>query len=148
MSKIRIRHGDNEIELEGSADFMKKHLEQFYQKISVSSILIAPKIKQEILEPITKTSGGKKPTPAEFFKSKGKTDGISQILIFGKYLEEFEGLSEFSIQDVNRLAKDAKFPKDVHPQYFANAVKQGLLRIHGRSKYSLTLSAEEILAAM
>lgn len=148
MSKIRIRHGENEIELEGSDGFVRNHLEQFYQKVSLGAISTTPKIKKEVLEPVVKSSSAKKPTPAEFYKSKGKTDGISQILIFGKYLEEFEGLSEFSRQDVNRLAKAAKLSKNIHSQYFGNAIKQGLLRNHGRSKYSLTLSAEEILAAM
>lgn len=89
-------------------------------------------------------------TPAEFYqqKAKGKTDGISKILIFGKYLEEFRSISEFSRQDINDLAKEAKLAKDIHTQYFTNAVKQGLLRSHGRSRYSLTLSAESIISAM
>ena len=87
-------------------------------------------------------------TPAEYYKAKGKTDGVSQILIFAKYLEEFEGVSEFKRKDINDLTKKAKLSKDVHTQYFTNAVKQGLLRSHGGSQYSLTLSAESLLAAM
>lgn len=148
MSKIRVRHGDNEIELDGSDAFIAAQLEQFYQRIETGRSLVSPTtIKKELLESHAKPKQGKQPTPAEFYKSKGKTDGISQVLIFGKYLEEFEGKSEFSQAEVNKVAAEAKLSKDIHGQYFTNAIKQGLLRKRG-TKYSLTLSAEEVLASM
>jgi hypothetical protein len=148
MSKIRVRLGDNEIELDGSDAFIAKQLEQFYQRLDTGRPQVSPSaIKRELLETHAKTKPGKQPTPAEFYKAKGKTDGISQVLIFGKYLEEFEGKSEFSPAEVNKVVEEAKLSKDIHSQYFANAVKQGLLRKRG-TKYSLTLSAEEVLASM
>lgn len=151
MNKIRIRHGENEIEVEGENKFIQKQIEEFYKKIaSLPSRITPTSLKQEILEPISKVSSARHMTPAEFYnlKSKGKTDGITNILIFGKYLEEFRGISEFSRQDINELASKAKLSKDIHTQYFTNAVKQGLLRSHGRSRYSLTLSAESVVATM
>ncbi len=105
-------------------------------------------LKKEIQASAAKKPSGKKPTPAEFYKSKKRTDGISKILIFGNYLEEYRQMTEFSRNDINGLAKEARISKDIHGQYFTNAIKQGLLRNLGRSKYSLTLSAEEVLAAM
>ena len=149
MGKIRVRHQDHEIELEGSDEFIEKHLEAFYEQISkISTSMPSSHLKKEILEPPLKKPAGKAPTPAEFYKSKGKKDGVSQILIFGKYLEEYRHVSEFSKKDINELVKDAKLPKDIHGQYFTNAVKQGLLRSHGQGKYSLTLSAESVLSAI
>jgi len=148
MEKIRIRHGDHEIELEGSGEFIEKHLTSFYERVELVTQTTVSKLKKEILETPTKKPIGKAPTPAEFYKSKGKTDGISQILIFGKYLEEYRDLSEFSLADINKLAKETRLPKDIHGQYITNAVKQGLLRSHGGGKYSLTLSAESVLSAM
>jgi hypothetical protein len=88
------------------------------------------------------------PSPAEFYRAKNRTDGVAQILIFGKYLEEFRNKTEFTPQELNDIAKEAKLSKDIHPQYFSNAVKQGLLRGLGAGKYSLTLSAEDALSAM
>lgn len=147
MSKIRVRHGDNEIELEGSDDFIKKHLDQFYSRIHVvPSGGTVTSLKEKIFEASSKK--GKIPTPAEFYKEKGKTDGISQLLIFGKYLEEYKGVTEFSRQEINKIAKEARLSKDVHTQYFTNAVKQGLLRSLGHGKYSLTLSAEDALRSI
>jgi len=149
MGKIRIRHLDNEIELEGSDEFIEKHLKAFYERIgTIPTSAPSSRLKKEILEPPSKKPPGEAPTPAEYYKSKGKTDGISQVLIFGKYLEEYRNLPEFSREDINKLAKEAKLAKDIHSQYFTNAVKQGLLRTHGRGKYSLTLSAESVLTAM
>lgn len=148
MGKIRIRHGDHEIELDGSDQFIAKQLKQFYAQLG-PGIAAGPRmsLKQELLDEPRLEKKGKAPTPAEFYRSKGKRDGLSQLLIFARYLEEFEGKSEFSAGEVNQVAKAAKLSKDIHPQYFSNAVKQGLLRKHGR-KYSLTLSAEEVLASM
>jgi hypothetical protein len=148
VSRIRVRFGDNEIELEGADDFIKRYLEQFYARAAGGhSISPKPAIREQLLSPAaTARATAKAPTPAEFFRQKGKTDGVSQILVFGKYLEQYCGKPEFTPKDVNAVAKEAKLAKDVHPQYFSNAVKQGLLRKQGQY-YSLTLSAEELLAA-
>lgn len=149
MGKIRVRHRDHEIELEGTDEFIEQHLEAFYDRIgSIPPSTPSSELKKEILKPPMKKPAGKAPTPAEYYTSKGKTDGISQILIFGKYLEEYKNASKFSRSDINKLAKEAKLPKDIHSQFFTNAVKQGLLRSHGAGKYSLTLSAESVLSAM
>jgi len=148
VGKVRLRHGEHEIEVEGSDEFVRKQLEQFYQRLGAAASGAQPAgIKQKLLEKVPSAKPGKSPTAAEFYKAKGKTDGVSQVLIFGKYLEEFENLPEFTRKDINRTAKDAKLSKDIHAQYFTNGVKQGLLRKQGQ-KYSLTLSAEEVLASM
>jgi len=143
MAKIRIRHGEDEIELEGSDSFIKKQLESFYQRVRMTSAGVPATLKKDIL-----AATGKIPAPAEFYKSKNRIDGVSKILIFGKYLEEFRSKNEFTPQEVNEIAKEAKLQRNIHPQYFSNAVKQGLLRGLGGGKYSLTLSAEEVLATM
>jgi hypothetical protein len=149
MGKIRIRHGDNEIEIDGNITFIKKQLSAFYERIQYTQLASpSASLKKEIQASAAKKSLGKQLTPAEFYKSKNQTDGISQVLIFGKYLEDYRGKSEFSRKDVNIVAKEARISKDIHTQYFFNAVKQGLLRNIGPRKYTLTLSAEEVLAAM
>ncbi len=149
MGKIHIRHGDNEIDVDGNDTFIKKQLAAFYERIQHTQLASpSASLKKDIQASATKKPSGKQLTPAEFYNSKKRTDGISQILIFGKYLEDYRGKSEFSRQDINDIAKSAKISKDIHSQYFTNAVKQGLLRNLGHSNYSLTLSAEEVLAAM
>jgi len=56
--------------------------------------------------------------------------------------------TQFGPHDINEVGTQAKLSKEIHPQYFVNAVKQGLLRSLGEGKYSLTLSAEDVLAKM
>ena len=149
MNKLRIKHGDHEIEVEGTDLFIKAQISEFYSKIEKAGThLPTSKIKQEILSASTRTLSGKEPSPAEYYRQKGREDGISQILILGKYLEEYRGMSEFSREDVNKLSKETKLSKNIHGQYFTNAVKQGLLRSHGKGKYSLTLSAESVISSM
>ena len=146
MGRVRVRHGDNEIEVDGSDAFVKKQLEQFYARLGdVAAVGTKAPIREQLLAPASSAkSGDKHPTPAEFYKQKGKTDGVSQVLVFGKYLEQFRDKPEFTRKDINAVAKEAKLSKDIHFQFFTNAVKQGLLRKQGQN-YSLTLSAEELL---
>ena len=127
-------------------DWSQRQLEQFYARVGAPAG--KPPLREQLLSPSAKESGTiKRLTPAEFYKQKGKTDGVSQILVFGKYLEQFRDKAEFTRNDINAVAKEAKLSKDVHAQYFTNAVKQGLLRKQGKN-YSLTLSAEELLATI
>ena len=149
MSKVHIRHGDNEIEVEGSDAFIKKQLDGFYARVHQVQPVSAPAtLKKDIQDSASKKPVGKALTPAEFYKSKNRTDGVAQILIFGKYLEEYRGIAEFTRSEVDAVTGNAKISKRIHSQYFTNAVKQGLLRSLGGGKYSLTLSAEDALAAM
>jgi hypothetical protein len=150
MGKIRVRLGDNEIEVDGNEEFIQVQLDAFYRRVSAQPrqerVTIVDKLLETSPSP-PKVSSGKSPTPAEYYKRHAKDDGVSQILVFGKYLEEYAGKSQFTPREVNALAKEAKLSKDIHGQYFSNAVKQGLLRKQGKV-YSLTLSAEELLAQM
>ncbi|MCX6639571.1 MAG: hypothetical protein NTW14_03695 [bacterium] len=148
MGKLRIRYSENEFEAEGDEKFIELHMKRFYEKIEGSSTQHSTTKSDELEDAPPKIPEGKIPTPAEFYKAKGKTDGLSQILVFGKYLELYRMISEFTKLDINGIAKEVKLSKDIHSQYFTNAVKQGLLRSHGQGKYSLTLSAEKILSAL
>jgi hypothetical protein len=143
MGRIRLRLGENEVELEGSDTFIKKYLDQFLSRIASTP----PPGRVSLKEQLLTQASGKIPAPAEFFMKKGKKDGVSQILIFGKYLEQFRNRPEFTRKELNQVANEAKLSKDIHAQFFTNAVKQGLLRKQG-DKYSLTLSAEEFLAGI
>lgn len=149
MSKIRLRYRDYEIEVEGTDEFIQKQLEDFHNQLEILGAKpISAAIKEEILGKPKKKKPTRVPAPAEFYRSKGKTDGISKVIIFAKYLEEYRGTAEFTRADVNKVVREAKVAKDIHAQYFTNAVKQGLLRKHSGGRYSLTLSAEEVLASM
>ncbi len=105
-------------------------------------------LPQEIFKASSQGKGKKQPSPAEFYRLKGKSDGVGQLLVFAKYLETYRGVSEFTPKEINNLVKEARLSRDIHGQYYSNAVKQGLLRPLGNKKYSLTLSAEDYLGSV
>jgi hypothetical protein len=152
MNKIRIKHFDHEIELEGEDTFIKNQLIEFYKSISHFIQQHPNSTREDVGVKQTEehmSISGKNLTPAEYFKKftqKNKTEGINQILIFGKYLDEAKGKAEFTQKDINNVVKEARLSKDIHPQYFTNAIKQGLLRSVGKGTYCLTLSAESVFS--
>lgn len=148
MGWIRIRLGDNEIELEGTDEFIEARIEQFYARIEASaSAPQRPASNEQSLEPSTpQTTPSTEPTPDEFYQQKGhRKDGVSTILVFGKYLEQYRAKREFTQSEIREAARDAKLAKPIHGQYFTIAVRQGLLRKQGQH-YSLTFSGERFLA--
>jgi len=148
MAKIRVRHGDNEIELEGSDAFIKKQLDGFYSRIKILPREQArPVFREKVIEAVEIKAKGKIPAPAEYYKSKNPTTGIEKLLVFAKYLEDYKDATEFTRPEINKITKEARLPRDIQSVYFTRAVQQGLLRSLGGGKYSLTLSAEEVLSS-
>ena len=48
MGKIRVRHLDHEIELEGSDEFINKHLEAFYERIGAIPSSAPPSLDEKL----------------------------------------------------------------------------------------------------
>jgi hypothetical protein len=71
---------------------------------------------------------------------------LKQLIALGRFLEEYREKRDFKPKDLNAVAKEAKLPKDFHPQYFSDAVARGLLRLDG-GNYSLTATAENFLVS-
>lgn len=147
-NKIRIRVGENEIELSGSEKFIEKHLEAFSARIGNGNISPQKISQVEISNsPSAQRKSGKQPSPTEYFREKSPKGGTEQLIVLGKYLEDFKGAEEFTQKDIKALVKSAKI-KSIHSNYFNYAVQQGLMRTLGHGKYSLTLSGEDAVLAM
>jgi hypothetical protein len=143
--RIRLKIGENEIEVEGDSGFIEAQFKKYLHYISGGRIASAvPEGKVKKIEVITSK---KTMTPAEYIRLKQPKGGTEILLVLAKYLEEFKSLSDFSKKEINDLADEAKI-KDIHAQYFTLAVKQGLLKVLGNRKYSLTLSGEDAVVAM
>lgn len=148
MTKIRVRHSENEIELEGPDAFIKKHLDDFYSRIKIlPSEQARPVFRKEVIEDVKIKAKGKILAPAEYYKSKNPTTWIKKLLVFAKYLEDYKNVTDFTRPDINKILREARLPREIHVVYFSRAVQQGLLRSLGGGKYSLTLSAEEVLSS-
>jgi hypothetical protein len=145
--RIRLKLGDSEIELQGDTKIIEKELKQFLELIRRPFEPMRPTDLPTKIVAAAKLPPSKSLTPAEYFRQKAPKGGTETLLVLGKYLEECRSHSEFSPADINKLAREAKL-KELHPQYFSSAVKQGLLRAVGRGKFALTLSGEDTVAAM
>lgn len=148
MGWLRIRLGPHEIELEGDDAFVHQHLEQFYQHVtggSLAQVLPAPN-GQPVAPASPENQPGTEPTPEAFYQHLGhRPDGLTTVLIFGKYLEQHRGKPEFTQAEVREAAREVRHAKPIHGQYFTLAVRQGLLRKQGQH-YSLTFSGAQMIA--
>ena len=146
MAKVRHRFGENEIEVEGDAKFIKTQLDEFFEKVRGLKIGITK--KEDLTAKIAEVPKPKKVrSPREFYREKNPSSGTEKLIVLAKYLEDYRSISEFKPENINKLAKETKI-KDIHPQYFTLAVQQGLIRTIGKGKYSLTLSGEDAVIAM
>jgi len=147
--RIRLKIGDNEIELEGNDEFIKQHLKSFVEKYA--------HVKPEVLKTgaanlpakvtVVSDSGKKALAPAEYVRQKNPRGGTEELIVLAKYLEDNETLSEFTVKDINRVAKAAKIGK-VDNSYYPLAVKQGLLNRIKHGRYQLTLTGEDAVLNM
>ena len=61
MAKVRIRHGDNEVEVDGTDSFIAKQLKDFYERIQLGRNFSAPvALKKDIQAPAIKKPKGKR----------------------------------------------------------------------------------------
>jgi len=147
MGRIRIKQGNSEIELEGDDAFIDRQLISFYARFSVEAVKTSPKLIDDQPDFGKETDEEYIPSVAEYLLQKkgAETDGLSQLMLLANYLETYQKKSEFSAKNINDIADEAKLPKNIHAQYFSNAVKKGLLRNRSGGKYSRTLLAASCL---
>lgn len=141
--RLRLRFGDNEIEVEGDPAFIKAQLADFFSRIGLQ-VIPSRDLPKAIA---TAAEKHKVPSPSESLREKKPKTGTERLLVLGRYLEAYRSAVDFSPSDVNKLAAEAKITK-IEPIYFTRAVKQGLLRTTGKRRYSLTLSGEDVVNAM
>ncbi len=145
IHRVRVKIGDCEIEVEGTPTFIKSQLTAFYQRTSFSG---PSQTSIDLPKKIAETAKKAKPaSPAEYFRLKNPQSGTELLVVLAKYLEDYRSQSEFAAKEINSLAKEAKL-NDIHGQYYTNAVKQGFIRQASKGRYSLTLSGEDVVAAM
>ncbi len=143
--RVRLKLGDNEIEVEGDEKFVDAQLRKFLEKLGPHLHKVPPTDLPSKIIASTKTQ--KAGTPAEYYRQKMPQGGTETLLVLAKFLEDFRSQTEFTRKDINKLAAEAKL-KDVHAQYFTLAVKQGLLRAGEKGKYALSISGEDAVLAM
>ena len=142
--RVYWKIGDQEIEVEGDNAFIKSQLKIFFDRVGAHPQGVSKDLPSKI---VAVAKSGKALSPAEYFRHKNPSGGTETLIVLGKYLDEFRNKSEFTRKDINAVAREAKL-SPLHAQYYANAVKQGLLRSIGRGTYGLSITGEDAVAAM
>jgi hypothetical protein len=148
--RFRIRMGEAELEVEGSASYIEERLQWFLGYLRENGVRgqpaapmrLTPQPSAPVPEPVRASS------PAEFIRVKRPNGGKEILLTLGYYLEHAEGRASYSQQQVNEAAGRAK-QRPIHSQYFTTAVKEGFLR-NGTEKgtYALTMTGEDLISSM
>lgn len=91
MGRIRLRHGDSEIELDGDEAFIERQLENFYSRFNIDSVVktrTEPRLLNSTDESETYGNGrarkGKTPSDAGTVKKGGEPKPASQAKHAGK----------------------------------------------------------------
>ena len=142
--RVYWKIGDQEIEVEGDNAFIQKQLKIFFERVGQNPRFMSKDLPSKIVQG---AKSGKALSPAEYYRQKNPNGGTETLIVLGKYLDEFRSKSEFTRKDINAVAREAKL-SPLHAQYYANAVKQGLLRSIGRGTYGLSITGEDAVAAM
>lgn len=142
--RFRLRSGQLEFEAEGPEDFVQKLIERFASETGRNSPIVASTTPAAV---VIAARPEKELSVSEFYRSKAPKSGTETVVVLGRFLEQFRGMKSFKTSELNALAGEAKL-KDIHSQYFTNAVQQGYFRVISKGEYSLTLSGEDLVEAM
>jgi len=142
--RVYWKIGDHELEVEGDSAFIQKQLKIFFEKLGHA---LQPASKDLPSKIVAVAKSGKILSPAEYYRQKNPSGGTETLIVLAKYLDEFRSKSDFTRKDIKAIAQEARLTP-LHTQYFANAVKQGLLRSLGKGTYGLSISGEDAVAAM
>lgn len=100
---------------------------------------------------ITNLPKNKKLSVREFIQSKAPQNDVQKTLIIGYYLEKYENIPFFNVNDIKNCFKNAreKIPKNVADKIQLN-IKKGHLMDYEEKKdnlkaYNLTISGEEYI---
>ena len=148
---MRIRIGDNELEVSGPSDFVDKRIAEFVQQQ-----------KQPVQPAQAGTAGnhassegiappGKKMALAQFFRKLGLRTDVDRVLAAGYYLETSGGAESFTAAEVSHAIRKAKNPLPRNPNDSINQnIKKGLMMSagdkEGKMAFVLTTDGEDRIA--
>src|SRR5512140_3004867 len=108
--RLRIRRGDTEFEVAGDQAFVERHYKKFLGSTAPSA---APDATADLPKRIMSSATSNKLAAAEFLRAQHPGGGTETLIVLAKYLGDYRSLTDFSVKDINKIAKEARV-KDVH----------------------------------
>jgi len=147
--RIRIKHGEVEIEAEGDKEFVEKHIEEFKKEIPKITKELPPKEKLITSEIPKKKVELEALSLAEFYKQKQPKDHNETVVVFAYWLAKNKGQEEFQTKDISACYDEAKIPKPKnvtqHISVMTSGRKAYLTAGFQKGRYKLTLTGEEFV---
>lgn len=149
---MRVRIGENEIEVTGPSDFVEKKIAEFVEKQKQSSILPSAASTKGTILP---TKDGvqtfeKGMSVAQFFKKVSPKTDLDRVLAAGYFLEKFENQDSFTASEVKDTIRGAKVSPPANPSDSINKnIKKGYIMPsgdkEGKMAFVLTSDGEETI---
>lgn len=150
---MRVRVGDNELEVTGPIDFVEKKIAEFReQQKTTHSLSPTP----GHIPPLTQVSSKshKGTSAAQFFKKILPQSHADRFLAAGYYLEKIENKEKFTVAELSEIVRSgAKKPLPKNPNDVVNGnIRKGLMMAagdkDGKMAFVLTSDGEEAIEAL
>lgn len=130
---MRVRIGENELEVSGPSDYVEKKIEEFVklnkEKPFVSKVhsgTTVTGISQKTQESMKKMSA------AQFFNKFTPQTSVDRVLSAGYYLEKFQNNESFTANDIRETIRNAKRNPPTNTNDAINSnIKKGLIMSAG-----------------
>lgn len=106
-SRVKIKIGVNELEVEGSEEFVKEEINHLYEKIEYDRESVNSKSKKVTVEKKSSEQNEKetkeKPYIKEFVDEKKPNTKMEEAAVLAYYLSEYDNIDEFDADDLEQL---------------------------------------------
>jgi predicted metal-dependent hydrolase len=148
---MRVRIGDNELEVSGPSDFVEKKIADFLERQKKGATLPAGKAQTSSTQ--GQTASEKRLSLAQICRKIDPRTDVDKVLVAGYYLEKYEDFEKFTAAEIKENLRRAKIapPKNTNDSINSN-IKKGLMMSAGdkdkRRAFVLTSDGEETINDM
>lgn len=144
---MRVRVGQNEIEITGPSNYVEKKIAEFLEKQNSSSVAT----EREFNESSQPTGSIKKSSVSQFFRKIALKSETDRVLAAGYFLETFKKSESFTSAEIRETIREAKIqpPKNTNDSINKN-IKKGYMMTagdkDGKMAFVLTTDGEEVIS--
>lgn len=147
---MRVRIGDNELEVTGPSDFVEKKIVEFREQ-QKTILPLSPAPSHPSTQTPPKSTKGM--SMAQFFKKILPKSHADRFLAAGYYLEKIENMENFTVAELSKIiTSGAKKQLPQNPNDIVNGnIRKGLMMAagdkDGKMAFVLTSDGEEAIEA-
>ena len=145
---MRVRVGDNELEVTGPKDFVETKVEEFLKKQKGLPAKAHPPGLPGLAPEHESPPSRKKLAIAQFFKKASPKSDVDRTLVAGYYLEKYTDAENFTSADIRGTIHDARITPPKNPSdTISKNIKKGFMMPagdkDGKRAFVLTTDGEQ-----